>query len=175
MPLEDIYISCNFRKDEELNMMHGYGDISIFKSDKTVSVGSIYFNFYNVYEFDELRDLLIIADEISGDEIYMISELMENGLENGGKLITLDRIILKDEYASAEREDLILNCFLDYCGYMMFDYVLTIASKPLSENKKGKGILDFPQIKLFQKYNFKVIGGSERQAPVMLKNLNFYG
>lgn len=62
--------------------------------------------------------------------------------------------------------------FLKYCNYMMFDYILVIASRPMQESKKSQEIIEFPQLKLYTEFNFEYIGGSENRAPVMLKNLN---
>lgn len=172
MIIEDINIEYTLQKDNVLNMVNGFGVVNIYWDDNIISIGSIRFNFYNVYMFDGLGDLLFSADAISGDEEYMISTLSEEDIEEGGQLITLDQIIMKEEYASAKLEKLILKEFLSYCGYMMFDYVAVIASKPLNLAVEAKQIIEFPQLRLYKELNFKVVGGLEKRAPVMLKNLH---
>lgn len=172
MLIEDISIEYTLQKDDDLNMVNGFGMINIFLDDDFVSIGSIRFNFYNVYMFNGLTDLLLSADAIDGDEEYMISTLSEEDIEEGGQLITLDGIIMKEEYASDELEKSILKEFLSYCGYMMFDYVVVIASKPQKIEVEKKQLIEFPQLKLYKELNFKVIGGTERRTPVMLKNLH---
>lgn len=172
MIVDDIGIEYTLKKDNDLNMVSGVGKINIFLNDDFESIGSIRFNFYNVYMFNSLTDLLVSASAISGDEGYMVSSLSEEDIEEDGKLITLDRIVMKEEYTSPELEKTILKEFLDYCGYMMFDYVSVIASQPLNLGVEKKKLIEFPQLWLYKELNFKVIGGTERRAPVMLKNLH---
>lgn len=170
--IDDISIGYTLKKDNDLNMVSGVGEINIFTNDGFESIGSIRFNFYNVYMFSGLTDLLVSASAISGDEGYMVSALSEEDIEEGGKLITLDRIVMKEEYTSLELEKAILKEFLDYCGYMMFDYVAVIASQPLNLEVEKKTLIEFPQLRLYKELNFKVIGEKERRTPIMLKNLH---
>lgn len=174
MLIEDINIELSFQNDDDLHMMNGFGDVTVYmeEKDEMVSIGSIYFNFYNIFSFDKFQHVLMSADSISGDEVYMMSAVEEDELE-GGSIITLDRIMLKDGFVSDETEKVILRKFLDICHYMMFDYVLVIASKPLSLDKDEEPIIEFPQLKLYNELNFKIIGGSNKKTPVMMKNLHY--
>lgn len=172
--IEDLNIKLSFQNDDDLHVMHGYGDVTVYmdEKDEIVSIGSIYFNFYNVFSFDKFQHVLMSADSISGDEIYMMATLDEDDLE-GGSIITLDRIILKEGFASDEIEKVVLQKFIDICCYMMFDYILVIASKPLDLDKEEQPVIEFPQLKLYNGLNFKIIGGSDKKTPVLMKNLHY--
>ena len=89
-------------------------------------------------------------------------------------MVTLDRIKIDEQYYSEELERLILKKFIDYCSYLMFDYMVVIAAKPLGSNKL-KSIVEFPQLKMYEDFNFINLGGTEKRAPVMVKNLNSLG
>ncbi|MEI3612512.1 hypothetical protein [Pseudogracilibacillus sp. SO30301A] len=181
MPIDDIYISYTNIYDKDLQLINGNGDITSYITDEMLeqenpaSVGSIIFNFYNTYLFNDNISLIVSADAISGDEEYMIHTLLEGNheydLEFGGKVVTLDRIIIDNQYYSERLERLILKEFIDYCNYMMFDYLVVIAAKPVSCNKSTR-IVEFPQIKMYEDFNFVNLGGTEKRAPVMVKNLN---
>jgi hypothetical protein len=171
----DIYYSLNV--DTDLDIVNGFGNIKAFLNedfDEETSIGTISFNFYNVYELGGNLNLLESADGVSGDEEYMVSTLLQSGFEfaDGGKLVTLNLIKIEDEYHTQELEGLILEKFLHFCSYMMFDYMLVIACKPMGEKGSAGKVIEFPQLKLYKEFSFEVVSGSASHAPVMLKNLN---
>lgn len=172
--MEDIEITFSFRKDEELDIMDGHGEVSLITEEDLVKIGLIHFNYYNGYFFEDLIDLQIISDAISGDELYMLSELTGEQLLEGSQLITLDRVIIEKEFESEELEKDILKKFIEDCRYFMFDTILVIASNPINPSKDQK-VLEFPKYKLYSELNFYPIGGSDKKTPVMLKNLHLKG
>jgi hypothetical protein len=177
MNVENVNISYSLSFDLDLDMVNGIGRINVFFDEdyeEETCIGIIAFNYYNVYELGSNANLLVSADAVSGDELYMVETLLENDFEFefGGKLITLDRIEIEETYYTEELEKLVMKEFLKYCSYMTFDYILVIACRPMKNNKKAQDIIEFPQLKLYLEFNFKYIGGSENKAPVMLKNIN---
>lgn len=176
MDIDHVYIEYTQEFEKELNIVHGFGSVSSFIDDEAeepTDIGSIMYNFYNMFSFKRGNDALISADAISGDEEYMISTLLYSDFEfeDGGALVTLDRIILEEQYQSAKLERMILEEFLEYCSYMMVDYVAVIASKPLNERMKSDKIVEFPQQKMYEACDFITVGGSEKHNPVMIRNL----
>lgn len=181
MVIDDVYIKYTHSYDEDLQMVNGYGDITSYitdemlEKDDAANIGSIYYNFYNTYDFSNDNSVILSADAISGDEMYMIYTLLNGNhgydLDYGGKLISLDQIIIENQYYNERLERLILKEFINYCSYMMFDYIVVIAAKPKNNNEVER-IVEFPQIKMYDDFNFVNLGGTENQAPVMIKNLN---
>lgn len=175
--IENVLLDYSMSFDQDWNMVTCYGDIQAVLSEDSnefVSVGTIYFHYYNVYELGSMLNVLISADSVSGDEEYIIATLMEENfeIEYGGKLITLDRIVLNEDYASENIEYLVLKEFLEYCRYMSFDYVAVIASEPIKKGCDEPSIITFPRMKLYRDFHFQLLGGSQPSAPVMVKNLN---
>jgi hypothetical protein len=178
MQIENVYIDYSLSFDSDLNIMNGSGNIKSFlyeDSEDEESIGFISFNYYNVYELGENDNLIYSADGVSEDELYMVSTVQNSDfeLEYGGKLVTLDQIMIDEEYYTEELEQMVLKEFIHYCSYMVFDYILVIACKPITAKSESREIIEFPQIKLYKQFNFVNIGGSENRAPVMIKNLNY--
>lgn len=180
MSIEDIKILYTNSYNKDLQLINGYGVIKSYITDEMIeqddptTVGSIIFNFYNTDEFSDNISVVVSADAISSDEEYMVHTLLEGnqGYDLGfeGKIVTLDRIKIDNQYYSERLECLILTEFIDYCSYMMFDYLVVIAAKLISSNNSTR-IVEFPQMKMYEKYNFVNLGGIEKRAPVMVKNL----
>lgn len=176
MKIDYFFIDYSLRFDGDVNIMNGSGTINTIldgdiDNEEETRIGYLSYNYYNLDELSGSVELLDCADSISGDELYMMSTLLETDfdLEFGGKLITLDRIMIEKEYYSEELEKEILEEFIRYCNYMTFEYLLVIACKP-KENKDNRTI-EFPQFKLYREFDFDHIGGLENRAPVMLKRL----
>ncbi|GGJ94216.1 hypothetical protein GCM10007063_15920 [Lentibacillus kapialis] len=107
MDIDEIYIDYSREYDKELNMVHGFGSVSSFMEEginEPIHIGSIIYNFYNMFSFNQEKDALISADAVSGDEEYIMSTLLNNGFEfeEGGALITLDRIVLKEQWVNTK-------------------------------------------------------------------------
>ncbi|THE11948.1 hypothetical protein E1I69_13125 [Bacillus timonensis] len=165
-------IEYSFTFDSDLNMMSGYGKITAYLDDKfedEIEVGHLSFHYYNGYEMGDDQDLLFSADAISGDQEYMISNFIDTDFD-GGKIITLDRITILNEYNQDEAEPQILKKFIEFCHYMNFDYVLVIAADP--RNDGDKEIIKFPKLKQYQELGFTKLSGSDSRAPVMIKILD---
>ncbi|MBO1001841.1 hypothetical protein ACFSKI_11160 [Pseudogracilibacillus auburnensis] len=177
--LIDISYANSF--DEDLYIINGFGEITSYineeavELDKTTHIGSIFYRFYNTYEFADDLSIVISADAISGEEEYMMYTLLKGDhgydLDYGGKVVTLDRIIIENKYYNEELERLILKKFISYCSYLMFDYIVVIATPPITPND-SKGVIEFPQLKMYENFHFVNLGGTEKRAPVMVKNLN---
>lgn len=176
MNISDFFIEYYLIFDANVNIMKGSGTINTFlDSDidvgEVTEIGFLIFNYYNLDELDGDAELLDCADSVSGDELYMISTLLETDFDSefGGKLITLDRIMIEKEFYSEELEKRVLEDFIRYCNYMTFEFLLVIACKP--KDNENRRTLQFPQFKLYRDLDFEHIGGSEPVAPVMLKRL----
>lgn len=176
MNIDHLYITYSHDYDKEINVISGHGEISLLQDgevDEPEIIGATWFTYYNVYDFDEPDAVVFSAETISDDEEYMLSTLIYDNFpfENGGKLITLDRIEIADDYYSVELEQKVLEDLLEYCVYMDFDYIAVIASKPLDKIIEAGNVIEFPQTKQYEKYGFTVFGGIERKHPIMIKDL----
>ncbi|MCC3356113.1 hypothetical protein [Bacillus sp. REN16] len=172
MTIDFFHIDYSFSFDEDLNMMGGYAKITAFIDDdldEEIEIGHLSFNFYNTYAMDDDQELLFSADEISGDEEYMISAFIESDFI-GGKVITLDQITIFEQYDQAGLEEQILEKFIDFCNYMNFDYILVIAANPRKD--EDNEVIEFPLLKQYQELGFTKLGGFENRAPVMIKVLD---
>src|SRR5690625_113407 len=113
MDIDNIYINYSHEYNEDLNIVEGFGNIESFleddKGDPSRS-GYIIYHYYNIYEFNSDQSLLLCADSLSGDEIFMVHTLLENEFDftHGKKLITLDRISIKEKYYSINLEKKVL-------------------------------------------------------------------
>lgn len=175
-----MYIDYSLNFDTDINIMNGSGTINTIldadiDAEEETQIGFLSYNYYNLDEIYGNEELIDCADSVSGDELYMISTLLDTDilLEFGGKLITLEQISIKKEYYSEELEKGILEDFIRYCNYMAFDYLLVIACKP--KGSEDSQTLEFPQFKLYRDFDFDHIGGSDNRAPVMLKRLGWVG
>ncbi|MBM4761248.1 hypothetical protein [Bacillus sp. B15-48] len=175
MMIEPIEIEYSLKFETDLNIINGSGRIYTYLDDEyeeETSIGHLSFNYYNGFELGD--ELLLAADAVSGDELYMVNTLLENDFEYDMRLVTLDQITINKQFYTEELEKEILESFIQYCKYMMLDYLLVIATNPQKGSKQG--VLEFPHLKLYKEFGFENIGGSENQSPVMLKSLgeNFY-
>lgn len=177
MDISNIFLEYTHHYDKELNVVQGFASIQAFIGDDfdhPIEIGYIFFHYYNLYQFDSDQSLLLCADSISGDEIFIVHTLIESDFDfiHGQKLITLDRISIEDQYYSADVEEKVLEQFLGYLDYMMFDYVAVIAVKSPPLDKSTPQIIDFPQFKMYEKFNFKLVNKSDKKMPVMVKDLH---
>lgn len=76
--IENVLLDYSMSFDQDWNMVTCYGDIQAVLSEDSnefVSVGTIYFHYYNVYELGSMLNVLISADSVSGVKSILLRRL----------------------------------------------------------------------------------------------------
>ncbi|MDY0406436.1 hypothetical protein P5G51_014475 [Virgibacillus sp. 179-BFC.A HS] len=172
--MKEVYIMYTQNYDKELNMVYGYGKVNGYIGKDREVIGNIIFNFYNMHTFEPNNSNWQRANIISDDEVYLMETLLKSDFEfeMGTSIATIEKISLFNDPWDTELRKSVVQEFLDYCDYMMVNYVATVAADHQSERSKTDNIISFPKYKMYETLGFMTLGGGMKNRPVLLKNLN---
>lgn len=182
MKLFDMNIIHSHNFEEDLDIIEGYGRVEAYTSDDMLEdgsrekIGSYTYHIYNTSHFLHDQSLLMTADAISGDELFMLDIIMngehEFQMTSDGMLATIGHVFIEDKFDYYENEKLILQKLMAYFEYISLDYIAVIATKSESASREKKSVISFPQIKLYKTLGFEYLGGYEKKHQVWIKNNN---
>ena len=156
MKLDYINIIHSHNFEEDLGMIEGYGSVEAYTSDDMLEdglpekIGSCTYHIYNTSHFFHDQSLLMAADAISGNELFMLDVIMngehEFQMKSDGMLATIGHVFIEDKFDYYENEKLILQKLMAYFEYISLDYIAVIATKSERYSREKKPVISFPQM-----------------------------
>ena len=178
MHIENLILNVGQFLDEETNVIIGSAEVSVLHSgsfegpeDLTTMV-EFSFNLYNMSQLKNINELVMLTEELSEQEAYMISALKQNKkiLVNNHLVMTVSDFDWTDQYNTLENKMMVLTKLINYCNYNDYDYLALIVEKEFTKQIKQTNITEFPKIKQYEALGFERI--NLHQTPIMVKKLN---
>ncbi len=178
MHIENLILNVGQFLDEETNVMIGSAEVSVLHSDllegpeDLTTMVEFSFNLYNMAQLNNINELVILAEELSEQEAYMISALKQNKeiLVNDHLVMTVSDFEWTRQYDTFENKMSVLTKLINYCHYNNYDYLALIVEKDLTKQVKRTNVTAFPKIKQYEALGFERI--NLHQTPIMVKKLN---